>query len=311
MGKVIPWEDCVFTNYQEVRYITEYGDIYCIEDMKTNQVVYVGQTTDFERRKKAHFMIAFNPKATEYNYPLYKAIRENGTDRYNIYLLDFGVPKDLLLEKEREYIEKYNVLENGFNNISRGKECSFSKATKEQIDIVYAMLQENRSFYDIQQATGLSFPHISNINYGTRNRREGYEYPLRTVHAGGKLTDDDVNEIVQLLKTTKMKQEDIARQFNIEQTVISQINLGKRRNIPNRDCLTFPLRTFKQKTLKRIIPLPSRSMLKCALRVCTHAEIEKKFGLSVKSLNNRCEFYGLPSSLHEIRKMTDEEWDAL
>jgi predicted GIY-YIG superfamily endonuclease len=52
--------------------------IYKIEHLEKPELLYVGSTTDFIKRKCQHKSKCNNEKSIEYNYKLYSMIRENG-----------------------------------------------------------------------------------------------------------------------------------------------------------------------------------------------------------------------------------------
>jgi len=52
--------------------------IYKIEHVDDDTLVYVGHTTNFEKRKTAHKSGCYNENDTHYNYKVYQMIRENG-----------------------------------------------------------------------------------------------------------------------------------------------------------------------------------------------------------------------------------------
>jgi len=52
--------------------------IYKIEHIDNERLLYVGQTTNFSRRKGEHKRCCNDKKYTKHNYKLYQMIRENG-----------------------------------------------------------------------------------------------------------------------------------------------------------------------------------------------------------------------------------------
>ena len=59
--------------------------IYKIQSIDNPELLYVGSTTDFTKRKYAHKSCCNNPNLTGYNYKLYQMIRENGNwDMFNM-----------------------------------------------------------------------------------------------------------------------------------------------------------------------------------------------------------------------------------
>ena len=52
--------------------------IYKIEHLEDENLVYVGHTTNWDKRKCQHKQYCKNDKSNKYNYKLYQMIRENG-----------------------------------------------------------------------------------------------------------------------------------------------------------------------------------------------------------------------------------------
>ncbi len=72
---------------------------------------YVGKTTNFKKRVEYHKSNCYNENRKEYNYKLYKFIRENGGwDNFNFIEIEKGEydNKDSAI-KERELIEELNA----------------------------------------------------------------------------------------------------------------------------------------------------------------------------------------------------------
>lgn len=100
------------------------GRIYLIKN-SINDKPYVGETlSSINKRLKQHLDQAFYEKSTCYNCRLHKAIRELGRDVFYIEELECVTNTDrcelkrILKKLEKEYIEKYNSFENGYNSNS-------------------------------------------------------------------------------------------------------------------------------------------------------------------------------------------------
>ena len=52
--------------------------IYKIQHEDDDELLYVGHTTDFTKRKCQHKQITNNPNNSKHNYKIYKIIRDNG-----------------------------------------------------------------------------------------------------------------------------------------------------------------------------------------------------------------------------------------
>ena len=80
--------------------------IYCRDSSITE--FYVGSSCDFHKRKSSHKSICNNIKRTEYNFKVYKFIRNNGNwDNWDFEILletEVDSKEELRLLYEREYI---------------------------------------------------------------------------------------------------------------------------------------------------------------------------------------------------------------
>lgn len=158
-----------------------------------------------------------------------------------------------------------------------------------------------------------------------------------------KLTDEQVQELKQLLKTTSVSQAELAKQFDISQMAVSDINRGISYPDLNED---YPLRDsnairgwnlhseelnavykicpicgkhFKGKAKtcsiecgkirvksKRIVP--KRSALKYLIRNYSFEWIGRQFGVTGNTIKKDCDKFKLPRTKKEINSYSDEEW---
>lgn len=207
--------------------------IYGYYNLKDKKIVYVGQTTDLKTRHKAH--MEYDPctkSKREYNYPLSRGIRKHGQDNYKLKTLEIDVPKEKLLLRERYWIKYYDTYHNGYNQTQGGETSSWNKYDLAVIEKVKRLLLEQKTFAEIKELTGISFPHISNINMGYRCYDERLDklYPLKRTYCGGKLTDEVAREILSF-KDKGYTQQETADKFGVTQTIVSRIWRGKRKHI--------------------------------------------------------------------------------
>lgn len=95
------------------------GIIYklCCNDVKITDI-YVGSTTNFKKRKSCHKYNCANEKGKQYNYKVYRSIRENGGwDNWDMVLVEeYNATTKLGLEsRERHWLETLKASLN--NNI--------------------------------------------------------------------------------------------------------------------------------------------------------------------------------------------------
>ena len=151
------------------------------------------------------------------------------------------------------WIKKYNcIVPNGYNlsdggeepPVMRGVDHPESKLTQEQLDnLIYDLKNTNISYPKLSKKYGIPHSTICSINYGQSYRIDNIDYPIREKqNRPGKLSDEEVNEIIKLLQTTYDSYEDIGKMFDVEARAIARINKGyfhKQENIK------YPIRNFR------------------------------------------------------------------
>ena len=79
---------------------------------------YIGKTVGLEKdRWKNHVKEALDERSDTYNTILCKAIRKYGGQNFTVEILEDNIPDDLLSEKEKYYIEKYQSFYFEYPNI--------------------------------------------------------------------------------------------------------------------------------------------------------------------------------------------------
>ena len=227
-------------------------DIYIIKN-NINDKVYIGQTTDINRRFKYHCNI------NECNGEIGRAIQELGKEHFHYEILESNIEN--YDEREQYWIQYYNSLSpNGYNVLEGGANCFKGSG----INCINSFLTEEQviSLTDDLKKTSLSFVELAkkyefkkntsiyDFNIGKTYAREDIEYPIRKEKTYiGKLTDNDVDEIIYILKNSYRSYENIAKQFNVEYRAISRINRGI---LHKRDNEEYPIRIgkFGSKNLK-------------------------------------------------------------
>ena len=162
-------------------------------------------------------------------------------------------------------------------------------------------------------------------NYGY-NLTAGGQSLARTCY---KLTLEQVKEIHKKLLT--MTQQDIAKEYNVDQSVISRINTGDAYLIEG---IEYPIKTYDQsiqhlcidcgalisKGATRCINCSSklrqkgtitREELKELIRTTPFVKIGEIYGVSDNAIRKWCQKYNLPSKKKDIKSYSDSEWEEL
>lgn len=211
--------------------------------MLEGKMKYIGQTVNKDDRHKFHMEYSpFNKNCREYDYPFCRAVRKYGAESFVYVVIEDNIDEEFLNEKEIFYIEKYDTYRNGYNQTPGGSIPTTCKYEEDVIEVAIEMLLDNKTFSEIAERTGLSAPHISNINQGKRRRREGLSYPLRANQVGvkgSKLTTKEVDEIILLIKESELSLTAIGALYGISQSAVSGIKSGRRKGSTSE---TYPLK---------------------------------------------------------------------
>lgn len=195
-----------------------------------NEVVYVGRTNNFSRRKNEHEKYEpFEEGRPHYNYPLSRGIRKYGVDAYQCEIIEIVTTYEESLSREKYWIKYYDTFNDPSKyNYTPGGELSFTTAkfNDEIIDEVKSLLEQQIDFKTIQDRTGVSLSHISEINTGKRRKDANRSYPINTMTYGRKLTNKDLNEIINLLANTTLTYQEISMLYGVVEAVIGKINRG-------------------------------------------------------------------------------------
>lgn len=156
-------------------------------------------------------------------------------------------------EMERILIEQYDsMFPNGYNLMPGGEEPPrlygethpFSTISDETVlGIAEALKNTRDSLSSIARQFGVSKKTVLRINNGKQRTISGADYPLRKeANINGKLTEEQVDEIINLLKTTYLFSGEIAKQYGVIEHVVSRINDGTSHH---RDNIEYPIRKWK------------------------------------------------------------------
>ena len=99
------------------------------------------------------------------------------------------------------------------------------------------------SLSEIADKHNVSKRTILRINQGLHYEELGEQYPIREQpNLNGTLSDEQISEIIEILKYTYRQYEDIASQYGVSISAIKQINSGECHPL---DCVKYPVRSYK------------------------------------------------------------------
>lgn len=270
--------------------------VYKIEN-KINKKIYVGQTNNLDRRMQEHKHDERN------NHPIHNAIKKYGWENFEVSVLYYGVNYN---EKEKEYIKLYksNRKEYGYNITAGGQDSSGennpqSKLSQSDVYQIISDLKGNNSIECIAKKYRTTVKTIRNINAGISWRIGSLQYPIRKRKLK-ILNNEEVKEIISLLKDANNSIEGIADTFNIKPYIVLNINKG---NTYRLDSEIYPIREIgiPGRDIERIVEMLEQENIPIK-------EIAEKFNKTLSQIYriNKGECWHNDSLKYPIRKMTVE-----
>lgn len=222
-------------------------DIYVIKN-RINDKVYVGQAIDAGKR----FLTHCKHNSASANSLIDRAIQKYGANNFWYEILESQIEN--YNEREKYWIKKLNSLKPNGYNIQEGGEdpphyfninhplSPFN--TEEEVKEVKRLLKETSlSLKEIGEKCGISKRTVMRINQGIHYESLDETYPIRAVPLpNGKLTQEDIEDIIEILKHTYRQYEDIAAQYKVSLSTIKQINSG---DVHKQDKEDYPIRKYK------------------------------------------------------------------
>lgn len=263
--------------------------IYAYIKKTENKVVYVGQTINLKNRRYNHEIVDPTHKnLREYNYPLSRGIRKYGLEEYECIILEDNIPEEKIDEREIFWIDYYDTYKNpeGYNLTPGGKSGPrYTKFNEDTILLAKKLIKDQIPFSEISERTGISIVHLSQINTGKRHYDEKEKYPLSNMTRGRKISEEEVNLIISLLKEQKLTIQEISNITNISENIITSINIGKSHK---KEKEVYPLRnrvvSGKRKT-------PTEEELQLLINDLINSSISfpilaKKYGVGTTTIYN-------------------------
>ena len=219
-------------------------DIYVIKN-DINNKLYVGQSLNAKERFMSHCKGDYN------NSLIDKAIQKYGKKHFWFEIIESQIEN--YNEREVFWIKELNAMKpNGYNIMPGGEEpprlvgenSPSAKIADETVAMLKRDLAEtNIPLNSLAEKYGISKRQVDRINRGISRAFLNETYPIRKIpNSSNKLTDEDIDEIVELLEYTYQLNGQIARQFGVEVHLISDINQGI---AYRRDDVEYPIRNWK------------------------------------------------------------------
>lgn len=221
----------------KVSKIKESG-IYRITNL-VNGKIYIGSTTNFDVRFNAH-RTALNNEGKNVNLHLASAWKKYGEDNFVFEIIERVQDKNLLIEREQYHMDRtlcydpkvgYNKRRIAENNFG----IKFSEST------IRKMRERMKSFKHSEETIRkirLGKQGSNHNLYGTKRSEESKRKTSKTLiknrsksgvkHHNVKLNEIQVKLIKSLLSSGDMKGCDIAKMFNVPDSLISRIKNGSR-----------------------------------------------------------------------------------
>jgi group I intron endonuclease len=227
--------------------------IYKVTNL-VNGKVYIGQTVrEFEIRKTQHIYDTISNKD---NSIFHKALLKYGQDKFQWEIIDNAETEEELNKKEIYWINFYNSYiraknSNGYNmtiggegmsgykhsdeskekisKVKKGSKHHNAKLTEEDVLQIKELIKSGAKPTEISQNFKVNIATICDIKSGKKWNHIGEDvsYIKYSTIKSSKLSEEDVIEIKLLLKQMMTSQKEIAKMFNVSESRINQINLGK------------------------------------------------------------------------------------
>lgn len=219
-------------------------DIYIIKN-DINTKVYIGQALDTRKRFQSHC------KNNRDNSLIDKAIKKYGQEHFWFEILESQIEN--YNEREKYWIKYYNSKSPfGYNILDGGSAPSIYYGDNHPnikisdanvIKLKKDLAETQISLSKLAEKYKISKKQVLRINQGISRASLNENYPIRkNPNINGKLTEEDVDNIIDILKYTYRFNGDIAREYGVEVHTISKINKG---TYHYRENIQYPIRNWK------------------------------------------------------------------
>lgn len=222
-------------------------DIYIIKN-DINDKVYIGQSINAEERFVQHC----KPSSAKDGSLIAKAIQKYGKEHFWMEILEKQIEN--YNEREIYWIEFYNSLTPNGYNIQKGGEnppvlygIEHGNSSIKDSEILLMLKNDLKNtklpYSELAKKYNTNKKTVLRINHGISYSELSESYPLRKEpNLSGKLTEEQVDEIIDILKYSYRQYGDISKQYGVGIKAIQEINLG---TAHKRIDLSYPIRKYK------------------------------------------------------------------
>lgn len=247
--------------------------IYKIENL-VNHKIYIGQSTDIEKRWVKHKSSSQNQLDHSYNTPLYRSFRKYGISQFSFSVIEECKVSELN-NRERYWINYYDSFFNGYN-LTLGGDGSGTEIKKDKIIGIFQDLSTTNLLQrEIAEKWNISEEMVQGINTGRYWKRDNINYPIRE---------------------------------SKRQTQHYCIDCGKpiyKTSIRCIDC------EKKHRIIPQEKMLIDRETLKSLIRITSFTQIGRQYGVADNTVRKWCDKFNLPKRVKDIKKYSDEDWKKI
>lgn len=266
--------------------MVENGKIYKYTNLINNKI-YIGQTkSSLEQRDKKHLQ-----QLDDGTY-FHRAIKKYGRNNFSLELVEENIPYYLLDNREKywiDYFDSFYTTGKGYNLTQGGQWGSGTQilTIKQADEIKNKIHNTNLSLSEIANSFNVSLSTVSDINTGRTFIDNNILYPIRKMPQKSILTQQKLEQIIQLLQTTNLSQESIGKKVGVLAYTVGEINRGRNSWCPKD--LNYPIRKSVQKSTYQNILTPNKVQNICYDLCFTNMTLEnigKKYGVAKNTIGD-------------------------